>query len=77
MNAADVKSRTYSLVEADNGPQTAAYCAAATQAAAEKPLYIHWQVLLQAGVHPADAGFEFLRCYLKKQKEGDVRGKNG
>lgn len=62
------QSQTHSLVEADNGPQTAAHRTATTQAAAEKPLHVHWQVLLQAGVHSADAGFEFLRRYLKQRK---------
>lgn len=49
-----------SLVEADDWPQTAAYGTAATQAAAEKPLHVDGQVLLQASVHSADAGFELL-----------------
>lgn len=59
-------SGTYSLVETDNRPQTAAYCTATTQTAAEEPLHIDWQVLLQASVDSADAGFKLLWRYLKK-----------
>lgn len=59
------------LVEADNGPQTAPDCTAAAQAAAKKPLHIDGQVLLQASVHPADAGFEFLWRYLSRENRGE------
>lgn len=58
---------THPLVEADNRPQAAAHCTATAQAATEKPLHIHWQVLLQARVHPADTGLKLLWCYLREQ----------
>lgn len=68
-------SGTYPLVEADNGPQTAPDCAAAAQAATEKPLHIDGQVLLQASVHPADAGFEFFWRYLRGERSSRPKGR--
>lgn len=62
---------TYPLIEADDGPQTASDCTAAAQAAAKKPLNIDGQVLPQASVHPADAGFEFLWRYLREERGAD------
>lgn len=68
MHQQELVGGAHPLVKADDGPQAAAYCTAAAQAAAEKPLHIHRQVLLQAGVHPPDARLELLRRNLKQNK---------